>query len=107
MIRILKKCFSLFQRTETVVDTPSYKATMRLTIFNVQRFDYGMYKCIAKNPRGETDGSIRLYCKLLPETMSLIFISTKKRLRFQFYCSVLNFTKLCVNQKEFPIFIYF
>lgn len=25
--------------------------------------DYGMYKCVAKNPRGETDGTIRLYGK--------------------------------------------
>lgn len=37
---------------------------MRLTIYNVQRYDYGTYKCVAKNPRGETDGTIRLYCKL-------------------------------------------
>lgn len=36
---------------------------MRLTIYDVQRIDYGMYKCVAKNPRGETDGSIRLYCE--------------------------------------------
>lgn len=25
--------------------------------------DDGMYKCVAKNPRGETDGTIRLYGK--------------------------------------------
>lgn len=36
---------------------------MRLTISNVQKYDYGMYKCVAKNPRGETDGTIRLYCE--------------------------------------------
>lgn len=30
-----------------------------------QREDYGSYKCIAKNPRGETDGTIRLYSKCL------------------------------------------
>lgn len=29
----------------------------------MQEDDYGSYKCVAKNPRGETDGGIRLYCK--------------------------------------------
>lgn len=52
-----------FNRTETVINRPSYKSTMRLTISNVLHHDYGMYKCVAKNPRGETDGTIRLYCK--------------------------------------------
>lgn len=37
---------------------------MRLTIFNVNQADYGMYKCVAKNPRGETDGTIRVYSEL-------------------------------------------
>lgn len=41
----------------------SYKSIMRLTILDVQRSDYGTFKCVAKNPRGETDGTIRLYCK--------------------------------------------
>lgn len=61
---------------------------MRLTIYNVQHSDYGTVKCVgmffpnfawiikafpyafllqstlaAKNPRGETDGTIRLYSK--------------------------------------------
>lgn len=53
----------LHNRTETVINRPSYKSTMRLTISYVQKHDYGMYKCVAKNPRGETDGTIRLYCK--------------------------------------------
>lgn len=50
-------------RTETIFNRPSYKSTMRLTISQVQKSDYGTYKCVAKNPRGETDGTIRLYCK--------------------------------------------
>lgn len=48
---------------ETSVGTPSYKTHMKLTIFSVSMADYGMYKCVAKNPRGETDGTIRLYGK--------------------------------------------
>jgi len=36
---------------------------MRLTIANVQSSDYGNYKCVAKNPRGDMDGNIKLYSK--------------------------------------------
>jgi len=48
-------------RAENTVDTPPYKTYMKLTINNIQERDYGTYKCVAKNPRGETDGTIRLY----------------------------------------------
>lgn len=48
---------------ETIAGIPSYKATMKLTVFNVQKSDYGGYKCVAKNPRGITDGTIKLYSK--------------------------------------------
>ncbi|KAK6624720.1 hypothetical protein RUM44_011579 [Polyplax serrata] len=48
-------------KAENTVGTPSYKTHMKLTITNVQDKDYGTYKCVAKNPRGETDGTIRLY----------------------------------------------
>lgn len=34
---------------------------MRLTITEIQEQDYGEYKCVAKNPRGETDGNIKIY----------------------------------------------
>ena len=78
----------LYCRTEQSVGVPSYRTHMRLTIYNVQHSDYGTVKCvgmilfpqiikvlkvftkykfflisIAKNPRGETDGTIRLYRK--------------------------------------------
>lgn len=49
--------------TENIIGEPSYKTHMRLTINNIQQSDYGVYKCVAKNPRGETDGTIRLYSK--------------------------------------------
>ena len=48
-------------RAENTVDSPPYKTHMKLTINNIQEKDYGVYKCVAKNPRGETDGTIRLY----------------------------------------------
>lgn len=55
-------------RTENIIGTPSYKTHMRLTINNIQQSDYGTYKCVAKNPRGETDGTIRLYTSSPPTT---------------------------------------
>lgn len=33
---------------------------MELFITNVQLVDHGNFKCIAKNPRGQTDGEIAL-----------------------------------------------
>uniref|UniRef100_A0A1A9X096 Immunoglobulin I-set domain-containing protein n=1 Tax=Glossina brevipalpis TaxID=37001 RepID=A0A1A9X096_9MUSC len=42
---------------------------MRLTITNVQKSDYGSYKCVAKNPRGEMDGTIKLYMSSPPTTL--------------------------------------
>lgn len=55
--------FQFVYRTETIAGTAMHKAIMKLSINDVQRSDYGTYKCVAKNPRGETDGTIRLYCK--------------------------------------------
>lgn len=37
--------------------------TLTLLLFCLQEEDYGSYKCVAKNPRGETDGVIHLYSK--------------------------------------------
>lgn len=59
-------------RTDTVYTKSAYKSTMKLTISNVQKIDYGTYKCVAKNPRGETDGTIRLYCKFYRDFLVLL-----------------------------------
>ncbi|CRK97385.1 CLUMA_CG010775, isoform A [Clunio marinus] len=56
-------------KTETLVSSPSYKSIMRLTIYNIQHSDFGIYKCVAKNPRGETESSIRLYSSQPPTTI--------------------------------------
>ncbi|XP_060862108.1 neurotrimin-like isoform X2 [Metopolophium dirhodum] len=45
----------------SIQGVPSYKVQMKLTIVDVSHTDYGVYKCVAKNSRGETDGTIRLY----------------------------------------------
>lgn len=43
----------------------TYKVHMKLTIKSVGLADYGSYKCISKNSLGETDGTIKLYRKLI------------------------------------------
>lgn len=48
---------------ENTLGAPAYKTHMRLLIRNIVTEDYGTYKCVAKNPRGESDGTIRLYSK--------------------------------------------
>ncbi|XP_069978479.1 lachesin-like [Penaeus vannamei] len=39
----------------------SYLTHMKLTISNLKKGDFGSYKCVAKNSRGETEGLIKLY----------------------------------------------
>ncbi|XP_026675546.1 lachesin-like isoform X2 [Ceratina calcarata] len=55
-------------KTTSTPEKPSYKTHMTLTIYDLQDEDYGSYKCVAKNPRGETDGTIRLYKSTPPST---------------------------------------
>lgn len=45
---------------------------MRLTITNVQGSDYGNYKCVAKNPRGDMDGNIKLYSKCVHNVLFIL-----------------------------------
>ena len=44
---------------------PDYKIHMLLTIRYLEPEDFGSYRCVAKNPRGETDGDIKLYGNLM------------------------------------------
>ncbi|XP_065356503.1 lachesin [Calliphora vicina] len=55
-------------KVEASIGVPVYKTHMKLTILNVGSGDDGIYKCVAKNPRGETDGIIRLYVSYPPTT---------------------------------------
>jgi neurotrimin len=64
--------------TENTFGDPSYKIHMKLTINNIQQSDYGTYKCVAKNPRGETDGTIRLYSSKYQSNLNEIDKSEQK-----------------------------
>ena len=39
----------------------SYRTHMKLTVRDLQPSDFGTYKCVSKNPLGDTEGTIRLY----------------------------------------------
>jgi len=41
----------------------SYMTHLKLTIRNLTPKDFAAYRCVAKNPRGETDGTIKVYRK--------------------------------------------
>merc|ERR1719400_1108590 len=49
--------------------TPQYKVEMKLTILSAGADNFGKYSCVAKNPRGQTDGSITLYARAPPTTI--------------------------------------
>ena len=44
---------------------------MELKIRNIQANDFGAYRCVAKNPRGSTDGEITLTGKQTPDVIRL------------------------------------
>ena len=39
----------------------NYRLQSSLTIYNIRKDDYGMYKCVSKNSLGETESNVRLY----------------------------------------------
>lgn len=61
LLMSLNLYFTVSHRSESIVGHPEYKTTMRLTITSVDEEDDTSYKCVAKNPRGESEGTIRLY----------------------------------------------
>ena len=54
-----------------------YSLDMHLKIKNLKKQDYGIYRCIVKNPLGETDGQITLYGKKI-HFSPLLFLERKK-----------------------------
>lgn len=48
-------------------ESDGYRTVMRLTIRRLETYDFGSYKCVAKNNLGEKEGLVRLYGKL-PES---------------------------------------
>lgn len=66
-------------KVESSIGDPVYKTHMKLTILSVSSGDDGIYKCVAKNPRGETDGIIRLYVSYPPTTVSTGIQTTESR----------------------------
>ncbi|KAG0429057.1 hypothetical protein HPB47_023993, partial [Ixodes persulcatus] len=43
-----------------VLETGPYRLLLRLTIRNLKPDDFGVYKCVSKNPLGETEANIKL-----------------------------------------------
>ncbi|KAL7641874.1 UNVERIFIED_CONTAM: hypothetical protein RMT77_007748 [Armadillidium vulgare] len=55
-------------KIENRMGNPEYKIHMLLTVRHLEEEDFGTYRCVAKNPRGETDGSIKVYNSGPPPT---------------------------------------
>ena len=52
-----------FELTRKTGEPSFYNVVMKLTIFNISASDFGTYRCLAKNPQGESSGEISLYGK--------------------------------------------
>ncbi|OQR74715.1 protein CEPU-1-like [Tropilaelaps mercedesae] len=44
---------------------PEYRYDIVLTVRSVRPEDYGQYKCVTKNPLGETEAMVKLYANML------------------------------------------
>ncbi|XP_076038503.1 lachesin-like isoform X2 [Oratosquilla oratoria] len=62
---------------ENRVGNPEYKIHMLLTVRYLKTEDFGTYRCVAKNPRGETDGSIKVYDSGPPPTTPTILTTER------------------------------
>lgn len=96
-------------RVESSIGVPVYKTHMKLTILNVGSGDDGIYKCVAKNPRGETDGIIRLYGK--NNDGFSIFTVNRRIVQFNESLSLHHLRKSCLlnwrwREGDFSIEIY-
>ncbi|XP_054724555.1 lachesin-like [Uloborus diversus] len=56
-------------RYKSDVQRNSYKTSMKLSISDLRRTDYGSYHCVAKNSISETRGSISLYRMAMPTAL--------------------------------------
>ena len=62
-------------------EVKKFVTQVTLTILNVDKRDFGTYECVAKNPLGESDGTISLSGKIFVVTFKSTFVYT-----FQFLC---------------------
>lgn len=65
MLYNIYTCLVTGAKYEPSILNNAYKVHMKLTIKSVGPSDFGTYKCVSKNSLGDTDGSIKLYRKLL------------------------------------------
>lgn len=80
--------FSADKRFEINAVEGGYEVDMRLKIKKVGRSTFGTYSCISKNSLGDTDGTIKLYCKYQNKSMpNVVKIS---RIQLFFYNITFN-----------------
>ena len=53
-------------------EAKKFVTQLTLTILNVNKQDFGMYECVAKNSLGQSDGTIRLSGELVKKSMKTI-----------------------------------
>ncbi|EFX75497.1 hypothetical protein DAPPUDRAFT_323113 [Daphnia pulex] len=68
-------------RIESINGVTAYMTHLKLTIRHLTVRDYGPYRCVAKNPRGETDGTIKIYRELISLTFRSLPLSAHLKLK--------------------------
>jgi len=59
------KCSIAGDNYDTTLTEINYKTEMRLTINQINEEHFGTYHCVSKNSLGATDGTIKVYSKIL------------------------------------------
>jgi hypothetical protein len=68
---------------QTREEHDSYRTKMKLKITNLEKKDFGSYKCVAKNTLGEKEGLVRLYGMIfLKFYLNFLFFQENNSLRF-------------------------
>lgn len=66
------KCSIAGDNYDTTLKEINYKTEMRLTINQINEEHFGTYHCVSKNSLGATDGTIKVYSKLLLDVTSYL-----------------------------------
>lgn len=66
------------EKYETFQIANGYKVHMKLVVKEINKEDFGVYRCVSKNALGETAGSVNLYSKFVNSVSCICYCKSLK-----------------------------